>query len=66
MTTEDNPYEYYSGQLGVKMRYLISDRNHHQHSLCLWKYRAFKYRLDNPNAQKALTSTLDWLATVTK
>lgn len=49
MTTEDSPYEYYNKQLGVKMRYLISDRNRHEKSLCVDQYRTFKKRLDNPN-----------------
>jgi hypothetical protein len=45
----ETPYEYYNKQLGVKMRFLISDRNKHEQSLCIYSYSALNKRLNNPN-----------------
>lgn len=47
--SKETPYEYYNEKLGIKMRFLISDRNCHQDSLKLDKYRTLKKRLDNPS-----------------
>lgn len=44
MTT---PYEYHNNKLGVKVSYLISDRNLHTESLRLITYRALKKRMDS-------------------
>ncbi len=44
----ESPYEYYNKQLGVKMRYLIADKDKHPQSLCVANYRAFNKRLNNP------------------
>lgn len=44
----DTPYEFYDGKLGVKMKFLMSDRNKHENSLCIDTYRTIKKRLDNP------------------
>jgi hypothetical protein len=43
----DTPYEYYDGKLGVKISYLISDRNASPKSLKYLAYRSLKYRLDS-------------------
>lgn len=46
---KETPYEFYDGKLGIKMRFLISDRNFHPDSLMIDKYRTLKKRLDNPS-----------------
>ena len=43
---EVTPYEYYNNKLGVKIRFLISDKNKAEESLCLISYRALKWRMD--------------------
>lgn len=43
----DTPYEYYDGKLGVKVSYLISDRNEMAQSLRFITYRSLKNRLDS-------------------
>lgn len=43
---EVTPYEYYNGKLGVKVRFLISDKNKDEQSLCLLTYRALRKRMD--------------------
>lgn len=40
------PYEYHESKLGVKIKFLISDRNKDNHSLCVIKYRAIRKRMD--------------------
>ena len=40
-----NPYEYHNEKLGVKMKFLINDRNFHPQSLQLISYRTLKARL---------------------
>lgn len=45
-----NPYEFLDGVLGVKIKYLISDRNKADESLCLITYRALKKRMDSDTA----------------
>ncbi|MDM1093393.1 hypothetical protein [Myroides odoratimimus] len=47
-----NPYEYCDNQLGVKIKYLISDRNKADESLCLISYRAFKKRMDSDTSSE--------------
>lgn len=39
------PYEYYKDKLGVKVRFLISDENKAEESLCLIRGRAFRKRM---------------------
>ena len=39
------PYEYYTGKLGVKISYLINDRDPHADSLCLIAYNALYRRM---------------------
>ena len=43
---KETPYEFYDNKLGVKVKYLISDREHPS-SLKLIPYRSLKYRLDS-------------------
>ena len=43
----ETPYEYIDGKLGIKMKYLISDRNAHPESLCLFKYKTLYARLQS-------------------
>ena len=45
MDENNTPYEYYNGKLGVKIGYLISDRNASPHSLKVLKYNALYKRL---------------------
>lgn len=44
---QSTPYEYYNGKLGVKMSYLISDRNFHPESLKLISYNALYKRVNS-------------------
>lgn len=46
MSEKVTPYEYYNDKLGVKVRFLISDKNKADESLCLLTYRALKKRMD--------------------
>ena len=46
------PYEYHEGKLGVKVRFLISDKNKDEDSLCLLTYRALKKRTDVSTCQE--------------
>ncbi len=48
----ETPYEYYDNKLGVKIKYLICDRNKHEDSLCLFQYRTLKKRLDSKTASE--------------
>lgn len=41
------PFEYHEGQLGVRIKFLISDRNKHRKSLELISYRALRYRMES-------------------
>lgn len=43
----NTPYEYCEGKLGVKIRYLMSDKNRHEESLCIAPYRTLRKRLDS-------------------
>lgn len=45
----ETPYEYHNKQLGVKMRFLISDKDRHLQSLCIDKYATLNKRLNNDN-----------------
>lgn len=45
---KEQPYEYHDSKLGVKIKYLISDRNKHEDSLCLITYNALYKRLKSP------------------
>lgn len=45
----DTPYEYHDNKLGVKLKYLMSDRNKHSESLCIDNYRTLKRHMDNKN-----------------
>jgi len=44
---QETPYEFCNEKLGIKLKYLISDQNKHEDSLCLLTYRALKKRMDN-------------------
>ena len=46
----ETPYEYIDGKLGIKIKYLISDRNAHPESLCLFKYKTLYARLQSKTA----------------
>lgn len=46
MTENDTPYEYHEGKLGIKMKYLIADRNKVNKSLCLINYLALRKRMN--------------------
>lgn len=45
MNEKVTPYEYHEGKLGVKVRFLISDENRDENSLCLIRGRAFRWRI---------------------
>ncbi len=48
MKTKDTPYEYHNDKLGIKIKFLVSDKNkRHEKSLNLMTYRAFKKRMDS-------------------
>lgn len=49
---EVTPYEYYNDKLGVKVRFLISDKNKAEESLCLISYRAMRKRMDVATGQE--------------
>lgn len=50
-----NPYTYYDNKLGVKIKFLISNKNKIEQSLCLLTYRALKKRMDsNTSCEKQL------------
>ncbi|OWP85689.1 hypothetical protein BWK60_12765 [Flavobacterium covae] len=49
---KETPYEYHDNKLGVKLKYLIADRNKHEDSLCLFTYRALRQRLDRFSSQE--------------
>lgn len=49
---EVTPYEYYNGKLGVKVRFLISDENKEEQSLCLIKIRALRKRMDSETSKE--------------
>ena len=42
---KETPYEYYDGKLGIKLKFLMSDRNKHEDSLCLGKYKFWYDRM---------------------
>ena len=42
---KETPYEYYNDKLGVKIKFLISDKNKHNDSLCLFTYIGLKQRI---------------------
>lgn len=42
-----NPYEFYGKKLGIKIKFLISNRNKSDESLCLMTYRSLKKRMDS-------------------
>ena len=44
---EITPYEYYNDKLGVKIKFLISDGNKDEQSLCVIKSRALRWRMDS-------------------
>ena len=47
---KETPYEYHDNKLGVKLKYLIADRNKHEDSLCLFQYRTLRKRLDSKSS----------------
>lgn len=54
------PYEYHEGKLGVKVRFLISDKNKDEDSLCLLTYRSFKWRMDSEKSAEKQLRTGSW------
>lgn len=46
---ESTPYEYYNGQLGIKLSYIISTKEPDSESLKLIPYRTLRYRMNSPN-----------------
>lgn len=50
--TKESPYEYYQGRLGIKIKFLIADRNKAADSLCLINYRAFRKRMDSSTSSE--------------
>lgn len=44
---EITPYEYYNDKLGVKIKFLISDENKDEQSLCVIRSRALRKRMDS-------------------
>jgi hypothetical protein len=48
----ESPYEYYQNKLGVKISFLVSDKNVHQKSLHLMCYRSFKKRMDSETCRE--------------
>lgn len=54
------PYEYHEGKLGVKVRFLISDKNKDEDSLCLMTYRSFKWRMDSEKSAEKQLRTGSW------
>lgn len=42
---KETPYEYYDGKLGIKLKFLMSDRNKHEDSLCMGKYKFWYDRM---------------------
>jgi len=56
----NNPYEYHNGKLGVKIRYLISDRNKDDHSLCIIGYRSLKWRMDSETSSEKQLRAGSW------
>ncbi|MCI2229550.1 hypothetical protein MC378_10260 [Polaribacter sp. MSW13] len=42
-----NPYEYYEDKLGVKIKFLISDKSRSSESLDLIKYRSLSHRMNS-------------------
>ncbi|OWP85759.1 MULTISPECIES: hypothetical protein [Flavobacterium] len=47
---KETPYEYHDNKLGVKLKYLIADRNKHEDSLCLFKYKTIYFRLKSKSS----------------
>ncbi len=45
----ESPYEYYAGKLGVKIKFLICDRDKDPKSLCLISYKAINQRTRSKN-----------------
>ncbi|MBS1535342.1 MAG: hypothetical protein JST78_09710 [Bacteroidetes bacterium] len=45
----ETPYEYYNGKLGVRVRYLIFDRDKAENSLCVISYKALNQRCNSKN-----------------
>jgi hypothetical protein len=45
----ETPYEYYTGKLGIKIKFLICDFSSHEKSLNLIAYRTLKKRMDSNN-----------------
>lgn len=46
------PYEYHNTKLGVKLNFLISDRNKSEQSLCLVSYQTLRWRLDSKSSKE--------------
>lgn len=49
---KESPYEYYQNKLGVKISFLVSDKNVHPRSLRLMCYRSFKKRMDSETCRE--------------
>lgn len=44
---DKGPYEIYDGKIGVRIKFLVSDRNRDDRSLDLIKYRALRHRISS-------------------
>lgn len=45
----ETPYEYFDNKLGVRLSYIIADRNPHKNSLKLINYPTLRYRINSAN-----------------
>lgn len=55
MENKEVPFEYHNGELGVKTKFLISDQNKHENSICVISYSALARRLkSNTRSEREL------------
>lgn len=52
MNEKETPYEYYEGKLGIKIKFLTTDRCECDQSLRLISYRAIKKRMDSKTSSE--------------
>ena len=60
---DNTPYEYYAGKLGVRIAYLISNKNPHADSLKLISYRTLKHRMDSQTCKEQQLRERSWYST---
>ena len=56
----ETPYEYHDKKLGVKIKFLISDKTAHEHSLRLIPYRTLKHRIDSDTQTEKELRKASW------